>query len=300
MPVAQGGVLAESDEYRCFALDSNLDRDAFITAYEVLPGTPALVHHVVAFLVDPDKVTRKGQSNAAVMAALDAEDGDRIGWPCFGMAGKDVEVESVPIIWAPGLGPVTYPGGMGVLHRARHKLVIQMHYNLADARVRGMSDSTTVRFKHAPTVERQALFLVEDGLLGTLDKDQPDMLPPGRKSVSYTWGETLAQAGLEGVPYVDLVGVMPHMHQRGVRKQMTIQSGGETKACAAKVDRWDFHWQKFYFYKGGALPRLTPESRLEVTCEYDTSLDQMPVMPGWGTRNEMCTAILMFALPPGV
>ena len=36
-----------------------------------------------------------------------------------------------------------------------------------------------------------------------------------------------------------------------------------------------------------------------MTCEYDTSRDTQPVLPGWGTRNEMCTAIMMVALPPG-
>src|SRR6185436_19767942 len=86
VPVAEGGQLAEFDEYRCFALDSNLDHDTFITGYEVVPGTPALVHHLVAFLVDPDRMTRSGKTNAQMMAELDAADPDRPGWTCFGGA----------------------------------------------------------------------------------------------------------------------------------------------------------------------------------------------------------------------
>jgi hypothetical protein len=26
----------------------------------------------------------------------------------------------------------------------------------------------------------------------------------------------------------------------------------------------------------------------------------MPVLPGWGTRNEMCLDVMMLALPPGI
>src|SRR5205814_289058 len=53
MPVAEGGKLAEFDEYRCFPMDSKLDKDQFITGYEVTPGNAAIVHHALAFLIDP-------------------------------------------------------------------------------------------------------------------------------------------------------------------------------------------------------------------------------------------------------
>lgn len=299
-PVAQGGTLAQYDEYRCFPLDSsNITKDSYITGYDVEPGNPAIVHHVLAFLVDPTKVTANGKTNAEVMAALDAQDPDRVGWPCFGLAGDGVELDSVPVIWAPGQGPVTYPGGLGVPHHPGQKLIVQIHYNLADPRLQGMSDSTTVRFKHADTVDRHAVFVLKDGLLDTLGTKTPASLPPGQKSVKYTWNTTVEQMGLDPqIPYLDLVGVMPHMHQRGVSKTMTIQNPGATKTCEAQVDRWDFNWQKFYFYK--APPRVTAASTFELTCDYDTSKETAPVLPGWGTRNEMCIAILMFALPPGL
>ena len=68
-------------------------------------------------------------------------------------------------------------------------------------------------------------------------------------------------------------------------------------ACASHLEGWDFHWQEFYFYK--TPPAITPDSEVQVTCEYDTSADTAPVLPGWGTRNEMCLTVLMVALPPG-
>jgi hypothetical protein len=48
------------------------------------------------------------------------------------------------------------------------------------------------------------------------------------------------------------------------------------------------------------MPRLTSANQLQLTCDYNTMKEQAPVLPGWGTYNEMCIAILMLALPPGV
>jgi Copper type II ascorbate-dependent monooxygenase, C-terminal domain len=297
-PVAQGGQLARHDEYRCFLVDPGLDRDRFITGYEIIPGTPALVHHLIAFLIDPDRPGRAGRTNGEIMSALDAADPDRPGWPCFGMAGEGIDEDALPAIWAPGQGPVTYPQSVGVLQTKSHKLVVQLHYNLSDPDTRGMSDTTTIRLRYADSVPRRAVFIAEDALLDTAFLPKPDTLPPGQKSVKRTWKRSLSGLGFGHVPHLDLLGVMPHMHERGVRKQIRLTSEGAPETCAADVPRWDFHWQKMYFYK--TAPRLDPQTVVELECEYDTSKDTTPITPGWGTRNEMCTAILMLALPEGM
>jgi hypothetical protein len=299
VPVAQGGTFAEFDEYRCFRGGQKLARDAFIVGYDVAPGYGQIVHHVAAFLVDPGKRTASGKTNAEQMKALDDSDPDREGWPCYSLAGEGVELDSVPIIWAPGQGTVVYPDGLGVRQRSTDELIIQLHYNLADPAHRGHSDSTTVRVRHADSVQRRAIFTLTDAFIETVARGRPDSLAPGMPSVKYSWTRSGAQLGVPAGATLDVVGVMPHMHTRGVAKQMTITGPDGVPRCAARVDRWDFNWQKFYFYKG-TLPRLNAQSQLQLTCEYNTMMDQMPVFPGWGTRNEMCIAILMLALPPGM
>src|SRR6185503_16939988 len=146
-PVAQGGVLAEFDEYRCFLLDPPVAADSFLTGYDVTPGDPAIVHHLLAFVVDPQKTVAGGKTNAAVMQALDAQSPDRLGWPCFGAAGEGVAVTGVPVTWAPGQGVVEYPAGMGVPIHKTDKLVVQMHYNLADVGTASHSDSSAVHLR---------------------------------------------------------------------------------------------------------------------------------------------------------
>jgi hypothetical protein len=293
-PVAQGTALAANDEYRCFLLDPPNTTDAFLTGYDVTPGQPTIVHHVLTFVVDPLKATKSGQTNAAVMQALDDQSPDRLGWPCFGAAGEGIEVSGVPVTWAPGQGVVSYPDGMGVSVRATDKLIVQVHYNLVDPTSTGRSDSTTVHLKFADHVNRQLGFLLPDPFLNSLGKATPDTLPAGQTDASYTWTMTGQEMGIAGAPSVDLVAVMPHMHGRGLRQTMKLGPAGSL-ACASHLESWDFHWQEYYFYK--TPPVITPNTQIEVTCEYDTSKDTTPVLPGWGTKNEMCLTVLMVAFP---
>jgi hypothetical protein len=298
-PEIQGGELAANDEYRCFSMDAPADPSAFITGYEVVPGSPAIVHHVLLLLVDPDQPGEledaPGRTNGELMSALDAQSPDRDGWPCFGLAGDGVAVAAVPVIWAPGQGVVTYPNDAGVPLRPKYKMIIQVHYNLADERNRGMRDQTTVRLRIVPKVENVGMFELEDLLLDTLFRGEPTTLPPGRDSTLFSWKASGTELGLGPGDQLKLYGIMPHMHQRGRKYEMTIGKAGEPASCVTKVDRWDFQWQRMYFYASPLT--VTADTELNVTCDYDTSDTTEPVKPGWGTRNEMCLATLFFTLP---
>jgi hypothetical protein len=87
---------------------------------------------------------------------------------------------------------------------------------------------------------------------------------------------------------------MPHMHQLGRKYQLQVSMASGT-ACAADVQNWDFHWQRMYFYD--KPPALDTQTAFRVTCDYDTTSVTAPVMPGWGTSNEMCLAALYFTAP---
>jgi hypothetical protein len=302
-PVPQGGALAQTDEYRCFLLPRTADHDTFITGYEVEPGTPQIIHHVLGFLVNPGAMSNDGMNtNAQVMQQLDAQSPDRDGWPCFGNVDDQgiVTTDAVPVAWAPGQGIIEYPAQMGVPLSKDEAVVVQVHYNLADASSQGLTDTTTLKLRTADTVDRKLVFIVPDGFLQTLFTGTPASLPPMSASAQYTWQATAPQLGLGPLPYADVMAVMPHMHQRGRTFELRYQDNAGGDTCGARIDRWDFHWQRMYFYREGNIPRLTAQSTVAVTCDYDTSQDMSPVTPGWGTRNEMCLAVMMLALPPGI
>lgn len=301
VPEAQGGALAEADEYRCFALDRPEDVTGYVTGYEVLPGREEIVHHLVAFFIDPD-APASGENGEPVamtnrerMQQLNDESPERDGWPCFGAAGDGVEIVGLPVVWAPGQGVVSFPEGTGVPLEKHHQVVVQIHYNLSDIKHRGLSDSTKLRLRMAQEVNEVGVFVTEDPLLNTLYEDEPTTLPPGMHSTHYTWKNSFERMGLRDIQGAKLYGVMPHMHALGRTYNMTITQPGAAEECAAQVDHWDFHWQRMYFWEKPYA--LTGDTQVAVDCEYDTSSVTAPVQPGWGTSNEMCLATLFFTVP---
>lgn len=285
VPVVQGGELAASDEYRCFLVDPLLDADTFVTAFEVVPGNPAIVHHVLMFNVDPSLDLGGGTTNLDAMEALDAETPDRDGWPCFGAAGEGVEPGGLPVVWAPGGGATRYPEGVGARVSAGDLFVVQVHYNLAGVEGTPDADRSEVRLQLADAVEREGFMQLPDPFLDTVFEGMPASLPPGLESTDYAWDLPIAEALLPGSTGYEIHGVFPHMHERG-RKMRMDRVRGDESSCAVLVPEWDFHWQGMYFYEQPLV--VDAEDTLHVTCTYDTRDATEPVLPGWGTRNEMC------------
>jgi hypothetical protein len=103
----------------------------------------------------------------------------------------------------------------------------------------------------------------------------------------YEWSKPISEVGFEHgqTGAVEVWGVLPHMHGRG--NAMTIEFGQDgDMQCGAQVERWDFDWQRSYFFE---QPIVTDYAQtLRVTCDYDTSHDSEPVLPGFGNQDEMC------------
>jgi hypothetical protein len=141
------------------------------------------------------------------------------------------------------------------------------------------------------------VFILDDELIRSV-YDSPMAIPPGQESFDFTWERTGKDYGFEPGLSAEIVGVFPHMHERGKRYTFEFAEDGGQYTCQGRIKRWDFNWQRIYNY-------VTPltfgsNSKFRVTCDYDTRGDTDPVLPGWGTRNEMCFVMLMLALPPGV
>ncbi len=304
VPAPGGTALDEHDDYRCFLLDAP-DEVKFITGYNVVPGDPKIVHHVVVSVIDPEAPGRlpnnETATNQEVIDALDAQDPDVLGWKCFGLAGQGVDVSSIPTVWAPGQGVVHYPDNAGIPITPKHKLVVQVHYNLIDPDTHGSMDSTTLELelKDADEVENVGIYLPADPFLDSiLSGEDPHVLQPGRASEPFTWNATFADLGLKGVPGFKLWGVFPHMHELGHRYTVELDTGSGSKKCMTEVNQWDFHWQHLYFSTQPEV--LTPEASVKVTCDYDTRGRTEPILPGWGTQNEMCFLGLFVTVPAGL
>lgn len=290
-PVPQTEPGGEHEDYQCFLVPLHTDHDRFITGFEVVPGNDRIVHHVLGFKVNPTVF-----DNGATMQALDDASPDQIGWDCTGAAGDNVFVESVPVTWAPGTGAVEFPTGTGIPMGPDDVLVVQIHYNIANETG---TDSTAVRIKYADEVERPAVQALWDPFLYSSVFGAPESLMPGMPSVTYAWNDTIATMMSFGGDVeattgpVQIWGVLPHMHKRGRKMMIELETGGQ-RSCAADVDRYDFAWQTSYFFEQPLTADLS--DKFFVTCDWDTRGDTEPVMPGFNTANEMCL-VGIYAVP---
>ena len=122
-PSAPTGV--GTDDYRCFLLDPEVAKDSFITGFNVLPGNPDVVHHVILFRVPPDPV-----ADAEPKDAHDAGPGLDLLRQLWARHGASLDDAPWLGAWAPGGGERVYGKGFGVPLDAGSQVIMQVHYNL--------------------------------------------------------------------------------------------------------------------------------------------------------------------------
>jgi mono/diheme cytochrome c family protein len=291
MPAAYQPTAGGADEYRCFDVTLGTDHDVFVTGFEVLPGAPRIVHHVVIWSYDPQAQIFGGGTNEATVAELDGADG-KPGWTCGGTGGG-LSTAGMPAIWTPGTPVTVFPEGTGLKVPASHRLMFEMHYSVGTTTA---SDLTRARLQIADEVRDEAQMQLLDGMIQSLFFGDPFVLQPGQADIPFEWSADLqALVSPPGPPMgevqvpdaIDIYGVFPHMHTRGTRLRAEVMQNDAVTACATDVPRWDFSWQQVFFYEEPL--RLVGGESLHITCDYDTSNETEPVEPGFQTSEEMCT-----------
>ena len=285
-PVTHEDLGFARDDYRCFPIAFDVDADRYLTGFDVVPDNDAIVHHVLGFRVDPTFL-----NNADAIETLEALD-DEPGWPCYGAAGDGILPQGVPVTWAPGQGAVNYPAGVGVRFEPGDIMVVQMHYNLLEDDAG--NDATQVRLKWEDEVETEGYQVLWDPFLIQAFSGGNQTLAPGLESVKYNWDATFDEMfQFDGLSFseIDILGVIPHMHERGRKMSLQIERNGEME-CAADVDRYDYNWQRTYFYEQPI--RVDADDTLHVECDFNTMGVSEPISAGFGTQDEMCLVGLFF------
>ena len=110
---------------------------------------------------------------------------------------------------------------------------------------------------------------------------------------------------------MNLVAFTPHMHLLGTQIGATtvpaLDGSGEDE-CLIDVPRWDFNWQQSYVTRDGENVTLSQGEGIELTCVYDNSESNQPVINGeqveprdvtWGegTLDEMCLLYVQYEEP---
>jgi hypothetical protein len=249
------------DDYRCFLVDPQISSDMFLVAHHTHPGDARVAHHMILYSLESDAAQQEAE-------ALDAAD-PALGYTCFG--GPGVPGANFMAGWVPGSYAVTYPQDTGVPWKAGRKAVMQMHYNTLSG---SYPDRTVVDIELVADVTYPAR--VERIRSNDL------VLPPGQNYV--TAAGTLSNPA--NVP-ARLWGLVPHMHTLGVDVRVQALRGSES-VCLVDIPRWDFDWQRFYFYDQPVA--LEPGDVFHIECGYSTLGQTQTVTWGEGTLDEMCIA----------
>lgn len=273
------------DDYRCLVLDHVFAEDTYITATDVLPDQRGVVHHVLLYKVE--------QGDTAEMAARDAAD-PGVGYTCFG--GPGFGGGTTIAGWVPGGQPMVFPDGAAILMEAGSQLVMQIHYNTSAVVGEMPADQTSAQLWTLPEgeVPRELVTIFPFAHSGIrIDAGDPNSVQSDRL--------TLPIGG-------KLIGVAPHMHTLGSSISVVTRRAGEDDMCLVNIEDWDFQWQQFYRYPDDQFIALRPGDVVEMTCTYDNSAANQPVVNGeqleprdvrWGegTFDEMCLNYLIVSRP---
>lgn len=282
LPVAYSPKVAP-DEYRCFVLDWPADQLKYVTGFRATPGEAAIVHHVIAFIIPPDRT--------AEFAALDAEDPDP-GYLCYGGPGGDRP--NWLGSWVPGSTAGALPAGSGLRVEPGAKIVVQMHYHTLPG---AGPDRTVLKIRTADAVERVATvapFTNPGWVTGMTPMEIPAGAPEVVKSFSIDLSKALPLLAegndLDPTRPLLLHSAAVHMHTLGVSGSIKVEHAAGGNDCALDIPRWDFNWQGSYQLT--APITVQPGDKLTLECKWDNSAGDAPVYWGEGTGDEMCLGVV--------
>jgi mono/diheme cytochrome c family protein len=253
------------NEYRCFVLDKPEDVGAFyITAMAPEIDALALAHHAVLFMVDDDTLASTYAEGFA----------DGTGTPCFDDGNT---VQGMITAWAPGMQPIAFPDGAGLLVPEDRTIILQMHYHGTTGE--GLSDQTRYAFRTTDAVDTN-VFMVPAG-------SDTFEIPAGDDDHTHT--ATFPN------PLADLTiyGTFPHMHELGQRYAAEVVHEDGTESCFV---RGDYEFDNQMTYQFSEPVTLARGETLQLHCNWNNSTSN-PDLPydeprtttfGENTDEEMC------------
>lgn len=232
--------------YQYVVLPTGFDEDKWVQAVEIRPGTHSVVHHVVAFIRDPQSRWLRGeaQPGVAFVPPRNPNGSRRLD---LGGAGNEMLA-----FYAPGQVPEIWRPGLGKKIKAGSDLVLQIHYT-ADGKPEKDQTKVGIVFAKEPPEERS---------LGLAAVNVLFRIPPGDPNYEARAWFTLPNGGT-------LLSFFPHMHLRGKAFQFkAVYPSGESETLL-KVNDYDFAWQ--LAYKLAQPLTVPPGTKIECTAWFDNS-----------------------------
>lgn len=250
------------DTWKTLLADRKFDDDFLIDAIEIVPDNRRTLHHAGIFYVSEQFVPETER-------VLDTAAEESLG--IFR------ERQHITMgLYLPGSSYREWPSGYADLIPAQSRLVVAAHYGPQTES--SEPASIVVRARRAPARAKVIPRLITIGA-------QKISIAPNEAGYRWSKTETLEHPML-------LHAIQTHMHLRGqsCRAVATLPDG--TVETLLAVPRYDFHWQRTYWY---TEPRQLPAgTKVEVELQWDNSAanpfnpdPSAAVVFGAGTEDEM-------------
>lgn len=284
-----------SDLFRCFVLPTNLPEDVQVTAVELRPSNPRVVHHVLLF------IDGQGQGRKLEKAAQERKEEPESGHlrkgnsadrgPGYTVAmGVGFVPQGGLSGWAPGQMPRYLPEGVAFNLPKGSDIVMQVHFHRNGRLER---DRTQLGLYFAKKKAERSFQggVIAGGGSGLGPLRMFFSIPAGEEHYRLK-GETWATGDFT------LFSVMPHMHMLGKRIHVTMTPPDGEEQTLVSIRDWDYNWQETYLLKEPI--QVKAGTRFHVDAVYDNS-DKNPRNPsspprrvvfGEQTTNEMCFVFL--------
>ncbi len=260
-------------EYKYFEVPTRFTEDKWITAYQVRPSNPSVVHHVIVYSRPPQRerpANAQGRGGAAqpqrrregpitfapgmdepqtdaVLKAREAKQGPFNDRPApEGGTGNFIGG------YVPGQSIRVYRPGEAMRLPAGSTLIFQMHYT---ANGKEATDSTSIGFRFADAPPKQEV--ITAALL-----NQNFTLHAGDSNAEVDAEMTL------NTP-MTIYSLLPHTHVRGKRWEIEAEYPDGRKEVVLAVPHYDFNWQTDYIFTEPL--KLPAGTKLRSRAWYDNS-----------------------------
>jgi hypothetical protein len=269
LSIPQYTVTSTNDVYRNFELFVGNSAATNATAIEVLPGNPAIVHHVLVF--------QDSTSNPITTG---------------GAGGTGSAASQLIYSYVPGSSPYFTPVGTGFRLAPNTRIILQIHYAPGS---NGLTDATTVNFTTNDSPLRK--ISVSPVLNHSNMTNGPLVIPANQVK---TFNSELTIPGKVTVLYT-----FPHMHLLG--KSIKVWSNSPVTGDTTRlvwIPDWDFHWQDNFIFPNSVILQMGSIISAEAVYDNTDSNPNNPSIPpvnvsaGEGTTDEMF--LVFFAYMPFV
>ena len=231
-------------DYQHIIVPTGFTKDTWVQAAEVRPTDRAVVHHIIAFVREPNSKWFKGEKPGVFFIAPQVKTTDE---PDTSALPSDFLVG-----YAPGQPAEILQPGQAKLIKAGSDIIFQVHYT-PNGKARQDQTRLGIVFAKEPPRERVLTLSATNGTF---------RIPPGDPNYR-------VDATFDINANVKLSGLHPHMHGRGKDfEYRAVYPTGETQVLLS-VPHYNWHWQNWYTLE---QPLVLPKgTKIECTAHFDNS-----------------------------